>query len=94
MPPEKAEMSDEKKFPLKVPLPEIWDEAVAAFKNDLYRCGRSESTVITYASALKAFALFYRDHLKKPGPHVALMQDLGFREVGRRLGKMGTIPVG
>lgn len=75
MPADKAEMSDEKKFPLKVPLPESWDEAVAAFKNDLYRCGRSESTVITYASALKAFACFYRDHLKKPGPHVALMQE-------------------
>ncbi len=73
MPPEKTEMSGEIEFPLRVPLPESWDGAVAALKNDLYRCGRSESTVITCASALKAFAFFYRDHLKRHGPHVAFM---------------------
>jgi integrase/recombinase XerD len=75
MPTEKTEISDEKKIPLNVALPESWEEGVAAFKSDLYRRGRSERTVITYSSALKTFTFFYRDKLKKPGPHVALIQD-------------------
>jgi integrase/recombinase XerC len=58
-----------------VPVPDSWDEVLAAFANELYRRGRSERTVITYISALRGFALFYREHLKKPGPHVALIQE-------------------
>ncbi len=75
MSPEKTEISNEKKIPLNVLLPESWEEALATFKNDLYSRGRSDATVITYASALRAFARFSSEHLKKPGPHVALIQE-------------------
>jgi site-specific recombinase XerD len=75
MPSEDPETLNEKKIPLNTHLPSSWDEAFAAFKNDLYSRGRSESTVAGYAYALQAFALFYRDRLKKPGPFVALLQE-------------------
>ncbi len=75
MPPEDPKTLNEKKIPSNASLPDSWDEVLAAFENELYRRGRSERTVITYASALRAFALFYRERLKKPGPHVALIQE-------------------
>ena len=40
IPSEKTEISNEKKIPLKVPLPESREEAVAAFKSDLYHRGK------------------------------------------------------
>jgi len=55
--------------------PEQWTEAIAAFENELYRCGRAEPTVATYTSALRTFERFYRDALKKPGPYVARLQE-------------------
>lgn len=70
-----AKTFDAKKIPLKDPAPESWEEALAAFENDLYRRGRSEATVSTYAYALRAFGAFYRGELKKPGPFVARLQE-------------------
>jgi site-specific recombinase XerD len=75
MSPEDPDSITEKNLSVKVPVPDSWDEVLAAFANELYRLGRSEQTAITYTSALRTFALFYRDHLKKPGPHVALIQE-------------------
>jgi site-specific recombinase XerD len=66
---------DEKKIPLKVPAPESWDDVLAAFESDLYRRGRSEATVATYAYALKTFGAFYRSQLNKPGPDVVRLQE-------------------
>lgn len=66
---------NEKIIPSKVPLPNSWDEALAAFENYLYGRGRSEATVETYAYALRAFGIFYRSELKKPGPFVARLQE-------------------
>jgi site-specific recombinase XerD len=75
MTPETTETLNEKKIPLKVHAPDTWDEALAAFENDLYRRGRSDHTVTTYSYALKAFGVFYRDQLKKPGPYVSRIQE-------------------
>ncbi len=72
---ETTETFNEKKIPLKVPAPDTWDETLAAFENDLYRRGRSDHTVATYSYALKAFGVFYRDQLKKPGLYVSRIQE-------------------
>lgn len=69
MTPETDETLHKKKIPLKDHAPDTWDEALAGFENDLYRRGRSGHTVTTYSYALKAFGVFYRDQLKKPGPY-------------------------
>jgi len=70
---------DEKKIPDHHRCPDDFAEVVAAFEHDLYRRGRSEPTVATYASALRAFAPFYRDDLKKPGPYVSRLQETDLR---------------
>ncbi len=61
MTPETIETSNEKKIPLKVHSPDTWDEALAAFENDLCRRSRSDHTVTSYSYALKALGVFYRD---------------------------------
>jgi site-specific recombinase XerD len=57
------------------PLPDAWENALAAFENDLYRRDRSEKTVASYRSCLQSFALFYRNELQKPGPYIARLQE-------------------
>lgn len=57
------------------PLPDAWENALAAFENDLYRRERSEKTVATYRSCLQSFALFYRHELQKPGPYIARLHE-------------------
>lgn len=52
-----------------------WTEAVAAFEQSLHDCGRAETTIATYMSALRVFAGFYCDELEKPGPYVARLQE-------------------
>jgi site-specific recombinase XerD len=66
---------DEDKISLSASPPDSWDEVLAAFESDLFSRGRSETTVSTYAYALRAFGAFYRGHLKKPGPFVARLQE-------------------
>jgi site-specific recombinase XerD len=66
---------NEKKILLKAHVPDTWDEALAVFENDLYRRSRSDHTVTTYSYALKAFGVFYREQLKKPGPYVSRIQE-------------------
>jgi len=73
------ETFNEKIIPSHDRSPEIWDEALAAFENDLFRRGRSEHTIITYACALRAFPVFYRDQLKKPGPFISRIQETDFQ---------------
>ena len=63
----------------KIPLNhDSWDEAIAAFESDLYRRNQSEATIKTYGACLNIFFHFYRDHLKKPGPYVARLQETDF----------------
>lgn len=57
------------------PLPDAWENALAAFENDLYRRDRSEKTVASYRSCLQSFALFYQNELQKPGPYIARLQE-------------------
>ncbi len=66
---------NEKKFSLNAGSPDSWDEVLAAFENDLYSRGRSDQTVSTYAYAMRAFGVFYRGELKKPGPYAARVQE-------------------
>lgn len=66
---------NEKKNPLSTRAPDTWEDVLAAFENDLYRRGRSDATVSTYAYAMKAFGVFCRGELKKPGPYVARIQE-------------------
>lgn len=60
------------------PHPEAWENALAAFENDLYSRGRSEKTVVTYGSCLQNFAQFYRRELQKPGPYIARLEENDF----------------
>ena len=60
------------------PHPEAWENALAAFENDLYRRGRSEKTMVTYGSCLQNFARFYRRELQKPGPYIARLEENDF----------------
>jgi integrase/recombinase XerC len=62
----------------KAPLPEAWENALAAFENDLYRRERSEKTVVTYGSCLQNFARFYLRELQKPGPYIARLEENDF----------------
>jgi site-specific recombinase XerD len=55
--------------------PRTWEEAIAAFEEDLFRRGRAESTIVTYRSALSVFATFYREKLGKPGPYPSRLQE-------------------
>lgn len=48
---------------------------MAAFEQHMHSRGRSESTISTYASALRVFGDFYRQQLKKPGPYVSRLQE-------------------
>jgi site-specific recombinase XerD len=57
------------------PLPDTWENALAAFENDLYRRDRSEKTVAIYRSCLQNFALFYLHELQKPGPFIARLHE-------------------
>jgi integrase/recombinase XerD len=66
---------NQKKNPLRAHAPESWQEVLAAFEDDLFRRGRSDHTVSTYAYAMRSFGAFYRDELKKPGPYVARIQE-------------------
>ena len=56
---------NQKKNPLRAHAPESWQEVLAAFEDDLFRRGRSDHTVSTYAYAMRSFGAFYRDELKK-----------------------------
>jgi site-specific recombinase XerD len=60
------------------PLPDAWENVLAAFENDLYRRDRSEKTVATYRSCLQNFALFYLHELEKPGPYIARLEENDF----------------
>jgi site-specific recombinase XerD len=62
-------------MPAKAPLPEAWENALAAFENDLYHRDCSERTVVTYGSCLQNFARFYRRELQKPGPYIARLEE-------------------
>ncbi len=66
---------NEKKIPLN---DDSWDEVIAAFESDLYRRNQSEATINTYGACLNIFSHFYRDHLKKPGPYIARLQETDF----------------
>lgn len=66
---------DKKKNPLKAHAPDSWEEVLAAFEDDLFRRGRSDHTVSTYAYAVRRFGAFYRGKLQKPGPYVARIQE-------------------
>jgi site-specific recombinase XerD len=54
--------------------PDRWHDVLAAFEDELFRKGRAEPTVTTYASAVRVFGRFYQDKLKKPGPFVSRLQ--------------------
>lgn len=77
---------NQKIIPSHQRCPDDFAEVVAAFEHDLYRRGRSEPTVATYASAVRAFAPFYRDELKKPGPYVSRLQETDLRAFVDHLG--------
>ena len=79
MRPNSDEVLSEKKIPNHQRCPDAFTEVVAALEHDLYRRGRSEPTVATYGSVLKAFATYYRDELHKPGPYVSRLQETDLR---------------
>lgn len=66
---------NQKKNPLRAHAPDSWEEVLAAFEDDLFRRGRSDHTVSTYAYAMRGFGAFYCNELQKPGPYVARIQE-------------------
>ena len=54
--------------------PSDWDAVLAAFDAWLAGKGRAERTYANYSHALREFATYYRDELKKPGPYPQRLQ--------------------
>ena len=55
--------------------PGNWDEVLAAFEIDLQSKGRAQKSIEAYVSTLRLFGHFYREELRKPGPHASRLQE-------------------
>lgn len=51
-----------------------WDEIIGDFEDYLYSKDRAKNSVAAYSSALRKFGRFYRNELKKTGPHISRIQ--------------------